>query len=191
MRVRIQDLFQAKQIVFTGNEPWIEQIAKDLPTRPTATPRKITGMVELKMDSAGFVYGRGHIKHTPALSCSRCDHDIDWQINADINVSWRPPFESHAPRELSLSSEDLDVYFIEDGAVDLEQLVNDTIQCALPDQTFRTEVDLDACEYCSMSPNNPLVFPENHGQSTETNHKASPFSILARLGNSSTSDASK
>lgn len=176
MKIRVQEIAPTKTVVLHGSESWLQAIAVDLQTSPTPPPTLITGEINLRTDAAGFVYGKGLIKHTPILSCHRCDKDIPWPIEAYVDVSWRPAYESHAPRELTLTPEDLDVYFIESGTIDLEQLVIDTLQCALPDQIPTCSDETGECSVCGAELGSTLVY----GEPTDE-IRVSPFAVLKNL----------
>ena len=178
MRVRVENLDKVTTVNLTGDEPWIAQIANILHQGEGSATARISGQIELRKDSAGFVYGKGHFSHTPILSCSRCAKDVPWPMDVAVNVTWRPPFEGSTPRELSLSAEDLDVYFIENGELDLEELVNDALQCAVPSRVLKTvEGSDDDCGVCGINLSDDLVAGKHDDSSN------SPFAILKNLKN--------
>ncbi len=176
MLIRVADFYPNLSIKISGDEPWLKEIEKNLQVGEAPPASKITGEIHLRKDSAGFVYGDGSVKHTPTLSCSRCAIDILWPLEAKIAVTWRPPFESVTPRELALTSEDLDVYFIEDGKIDISQIVNDVLLCAIPDQIVPRMEGSDDCGVCGINLLNNLVYGNN-----EPLEITSPFDVLKNL----------
>lgn len=176
MQVRVQEITPTKLVVIKGDEPWLKPIIAAVQESENAAASTITGELHLRSDAAGFVYGKGIIKHTPLLTCGRCDKEVPWEIEAPVDVSWRPAYETHAPREISLTAEDLDVYFIENGCVDIEQLVLDTLLCALPEQIPVRRNDSDECGICGVSLKGGLVYGDNVDIERE-----SPFAILKNL----------
>ncbi|MCX6126668.1 MAG: DUF177 domain-containing protein [Proteobacteria bacterium] len=178
MLVRIAEIASKKSIQILGTEAWLGPIAASIANRKTNNGGlgSITGDLNLRADSAGFIYGSGTIRHTPVLTCSRCDLEIPWPIEAKIDVSWRPAFESHAPQELTLTHQDLDVYFIENGSIDIAQLILDTLNFALPSQLPVRRDDTDDCGICGESLASTLVYGE-----AEQERPLSPFSALKDL----------
>ena len=179
MRLSVKNLEKNNTITIRGDEAWVLEIAKAIHQGGSATPGVISGEITLRTDSAGFIYGKGTLQHTPILSCSRCAKDIPWPLNCQIDVTWRPPFESSTPREMSLSAEDLDVYFIEDGTIDLEELVNDALQCEVPNKIMKfADASENDCGVCGMNLVDELV----HGKREDAESR-SPFAVLKNLKN--------
>jgi uncharacterized metal-binding protein YceD (DUF177 family) len=157
-----------------GQDPWLAQVAKDLaPDSPETS--NIRGNVSLHADTAGFVHASGHVTADAMLPCSRCGHPKKVHLESGISATFRPPYNEQAPRELALESEDFDVYFIEQGQVDLEILLNDVLQCALPTQVICAEGDLEGCGGGSEN-DDDLVYGEN-----KPLEKESPFAVLKSL----------
>ena len=155
-----------------SEDPWLSRMAKDLtPDAPETS--NISGNISLHADTAGFVHASGHVKADATLPCSRCGHTQKVHVKSEISATFRPPYSEHAPRDLALESEDFDVYFIEQGQVDLEILVNDVLQCALPAQVFCSE---DDPEGCGGESHEDLVYGEN-----KPLEKESPFAVLKSL----------
>ena len=179
MLVRVAEIASKKSIKILGTEAWLAPIATSIANLKTGCgtgPRIITGELQLRADSAGFIYGTGMIRHTPILACSRCDLEIPWPIEAKVDVSWRPAFESHTPQELTLTQQDLDVYFIENGSIDIAQLILDTLNFALPSQLPVRRDDTDDCGICGESLASTLVYGES-----DQEKPLSPFSTLKDL----------
>ena len=179
MRIPAHQIENDLTVTITGDEPWLVPIVASLSDidRESKTPPRITGTIKLRKDTAGFVHGKGVLKHSPSLVCGRCDDVLAWPIQADVNVSWRPAFESNAPHEINLTAEDLDVYFIEDGAIDLSQLVNDCLHLAIPSHVPVRTPDSEDCLTCGLSLANTLVY----GDGVSLPPKASPFEGLKDL----------
>jgi uncharacterized metal-binding protein YceD (DUF177 family) len=120
-------------ITITRDDPWLARIASDLaPSSPEATD--ITGQLNLRADQAGFVYVTGSVCATALLPCDRCGQLVTTHLTPAMNATFRPPYAGAPPREMLLDSGDMDVYFLENDCVDIEQLVHDALQCALPGQ---------------------------------------------------------
>ena len=174
MRLPTQSLSSTPhQVSFMGQDPWLLRVAKDL-TPDSPDTSNISGNISLHSDTAGFVHANGHVSADALLPCSRCGRTQKIHLESPISATFRPPYSEHAPRDLALESEDFEVYFIEQGQVDLEVLVNDVLQCALPAQIICEEGDLEGCvgdDYGS-----DLVYGDN-----KPLEKESPFAILKSL----------
>jgi uncharacterized metal-binding protein YceD (DUF177 family) len=144
MRILTSTLPSPHHIQFLGNEAWLSQISKDLsPEAPEMS--KIHGQVTLRTDSGGFILVSGSVTAQATRHCDRCGQAVSIPLHSDFSATFRPPFTDVAPRILALSSEDLEVYFIEDGAVDLEVIINDSLQCAIPTHIGCSQADVTVC----------------------------------------------
>lgn len=176
MLIRVDDIHPTFSLSIHGNEPWLAPIVELMHDGETKSDSKITGEIQFRKDSAGFVYGKGHVKYTPLLACSRCAMDIPWPLDTTFEVMWRPPFESVTPREMALSAEDLDVYFMVDGKINVEELINDVLQCARPEQVLIRTEGSDDCGICGVNLLDNLVYGKD-----EPLESTSPFAALKNL----------
>lgn len=188
MQIRVAELNtqKPKTITLTGEESWLKSIAANLnETSDHSKTNPVTGSLTLRMDSAGFVHGTGMLFHEVLRICGRCSHPTSFPLNADVSVRWRPPFTTHVPRDISLTAEDLDVYFIENDRIDIEQVVLDTLQCALPDVDPAHADATDPTQICEPSADEVsevLVYSdEASGEKPQEPEKVSPFAVLKDL----------
>ncbi len=149
----------------------MQLMARDL---SPAAPEKsqVHGQLSLQRDTAGFVLVTGHLSAQAFLPCDRCGEDVHVPVETDVAATFRPAYETNIPREISLSAEDLEVYFIENGEVDLEVLVNDALQCALPGNILC----LSSNCHSQTESDDGLVFKDSKDFRTE-----SPFAVLKNL----------
>ena len=172
MKLSVKTLSSPHQVEFENRDSWLKEIARELtPSEPESS--NIRGNLTLKQDSAGFVHATGTVTAQATQPCDRCGRDVQFPIESSINVTFRPPYVDNAPREIALSPEDLDVYFIEDDHIDLEVLINDTLQCAIPTHILCHDSD---SEGCSEDEDDGLVYGESTPHEIE-----SPFAILKNL----------
>lgn len=173
MKINVKTLMTPHKVHFDQQERWTQQIVRDLsPGKPSDT--NLNGELTLKSDSAGFIHVSGSVKAQATLPCDRCGRDVIIPIVSDIVATYRPPYLEHAPREMALSTEDLDVYFIEDGHVDLEVLINDTLQFAVPNHILCQESDSDGC--AGGDQDSDLVYSDQVDDNSQ-----SPFAVLRDL----------
>ncbi len=171
MKLSVTSVKYPHNVVITPDAPWLNLIARDLsPSSPEKA--RIQGELSLNADSAGFITASGHLKAQATLPCDRCGKDTSIPLETKVTAIFRPEYQENAPREMTLSPEDLEVYFIENDAVDLEVLVNDSLQCALPNHVLCGSDGDQPCE----DPDDGLVYRDS------TEFKAeSPFAVLKNL----------
>jgi uncharacterized metal-binding protein YceD (DUF177 family) len=171
MKLSVSSLKFPHRITVTNEAPWVLFIAQHL--NANAPPAAgIAGELVLKQDSAGFIHVGGSLSAAANLPCDRCGSDLDFPIAVDVKATFRPPYESSVPREMSLSEEDFEVYFIENGELDIEVLVHDTLQCALPLHILCENAGQPPC----AGPDQGLT-ASAFGES----ERESPFAILKNL----------
>ncbi len=171
MRISTNLINDSYSVTISKQDSWLERTARDIaPSSPETAD--ISGNLELRQDRAGFVHVTGKIMASALRPCDRCGQLVKLPIVAEITAEFRPPYASVAPREMTLSYEDMDTYFLENGCVDIEQVVNDAIQCAIPAQIHCQAFDgSQPCDNTNDS--NGLIYGE-----TLRDDESSPFSIL-------------
>ena len=114
--------------------------------------------------------------YAPMVPCSRCEQTIAWPLAIEVEALFRPESEENRDRDVTLTEAELDHYYLEGDAVDLEQLVTDLVQTALPTQLVQTSDDGSSCKICLTDLRETQVYGARGG-------KASPFADLAKLKN--------
>lgn len=134
----------------------------------------------------------GQAGFTPTLACGRCLKEGPLAVQSAIDVSVRLKDASSAGRAVScaedalpadmndggtdkeLDTKQLDIYAVEDGAIDLLQIVRDAVDFAVPEPvTFRD--DAGYCGLCKQTVADALVAS---GGDTEA---VNPFAALKGL----------
>ena len=182
MKFRVKDL-SAKPTPLTigGSEEWLNDLyASFAHTSDVAsgkvTPGKLQATLELTKDLAGFVRVAGNLKYTPHIDCSRCGETITWPIDESVDVVFRPfVSEPEGGKEISLTKDDVDQYIIEGGTVDIEGLINDLVQMAIPINTVMLNESEAACKICGLAVTEDKVYGEGEPE------KVSPFAVLKKL----------
>jgi uncharacterized metal-binding protein YceD (DUF177 family) len=178
MRVHLFDLKPSKQLQILGTEPWLDKIYADFPaTEPGSKERPhITGTLTLMLEESGSVLVTGHIDFAPVVSCTRCDLGIAWPLHFDLTTRFlTDPVNEDATRERLLTTAELDAYYLEADEVDLEQLINDTVQTGIPAHILATTDDGANCRVCLAD----LTEPQAYGE--RDTGEASPFAALRGL----------
>ena len=150
---------------------------KDLSAKPT--PLTIGGSEEWLNDLyASFAHTSDVAsgKVTPHIDCSRCGETITWPIDESVDVVFRPfVSEPEGGKEISLTKDDVDQYIIEGGTVDIEGLINDLVQMAIPINTVMLNESEAACKICGLAVTEDKVYGEGEPE------KVSPFAVLKKL----------
>lgn len=180
MRVHISDLDQDKTITLSGTEDWLTTLYANFPLGETGAGVKprLTGSLKLTLAEGGYVHVRGSLKYAPILNCGRCEKGLPLPLDLAIDTTYMPAAAPVADKELNLTEADLETYYLEDDAVDLEGLIIDTVDLAVPTRFVVTKDDDKTCAACGIDLSNDRLYA-SHGD--EAAEKASPFSILKDL----------
>lgn len=183
MKLIAKDLREIKMIDIQGHEPWLGEIYSSF----QGTDCQLHGKIVVKPEAYGVYALEGHVDFTPLVECSRCQEPLGYPIHRDFSIRFIDRDAAEADFEIEgmeddgeeferdLVSEDLDTYYIEKtGELDIEMVVNDFIQTALPTRVTCASVD----KACGM----PL---QNHESGLIHKDKAdvdmSPFAALKHL----------
>jgi len=176
MKLKAEDLRSPKTITITGDEPWLGLIYESFNLTKPQEDRRITGSLTVTPSAYGLYQIDGEVSFTPMVSCSRCEDFIPWEITRKIKVRYLdqgPIEEDEVERDLEPS--DMDAYYLEDGYLNLEVVVNDFIQTALPSRTVKTSADGKSCLICHKDVSDRVAFQD------EVKPEPSPFAVLKNL----------
>ena len=177
MRLAVSSISEQTVIEIRGDEPWLEPLYRDFPLPGGAGERAtLTGRLEFRLEEAGSVMVTGTLTYAPIVTCSRCDKALAWPLRCEVSTRFLPEQVNDMPREKNLSRDDLDAYFLDSHAVDVELLVNDTVQMALPTQFLATDPSGQNCRICAVQLDTEQVY----GSAKEPAEK-SPFAALKGL----------
>jgi len=172
MLLPLHNLRSPHVLKLLSSEEWLKPVAEDLsPSKPELA--KIEGEITLRTTSAGFVHASGLITATAMQPCSLCGDSVTLPLSAQVKATFRPPYEGDPPKDLSLMTEDLDVYFIEKGGLNLAILINDALQCALPYQV--------TCESSGLGPCDNGHLASDEGETGARSGANSPFAVLKTI----------
>lgn len=175
MRIPLTDLNRPKILTLKGDEDWLGRLYADF---PLGRDRALVGTLTLEAGPGGEVSVRGKVEFAPTVACSRCAKSIPWPLAIDVDARFLPERGPETKREITLTGADLDAYYIEHGAVDVEQLLNDVVQTELPLQLVRANEAGDECLICHADLDRELVY----GAQEQAQEKpASPFAALKDL----------
>ena len=185
MKVLVKDMREPKIIDILGTEPWLNEIyASFLGNEGYGLKGKVT----ITPGEYGVFTVEGKIDYVPLVGCSRCQKEIPWPINKDISVrfidrdaaeagfDFEDDLEGEAMLERDLVSEDLDTYYLDKtGELDVEMVINDIVQTALPTRLIRLNKDGKSCRICSDDVDTAIVYKDENDVDT------SPFAMLKNL----------
>jgi uncharacterized metal-binding protein YceD (DUF177 family) len=181
MKLKAEDLRSPKTIPITGDEPWLGLIYESFDIKGAVPPeRRITGSLTIIPSNYGLYQIEGAVQFTPTVACSRCEDRIPWEISRKIKVRYleQAPLEEDAEEEIEreLEPSDMDAYYIDaQGMIDLEIVINDFIQTALPTRLVKTASDGKSCLICHKDVSEKAVFKD------EIKPEQSPFAVLKNL----------
>ncbi len=180
MKVYLRELRPTLTITIHGDEPWLTELYKgfEVPSGAKVEPKKLEGSLDLRLEEGGTVQVRGRLAYVPVVACSRCDMALAWPLSMRVDTRFYPPPSlGELPKERSLSEADLDAYELDGDMLNLEQLVIDTVNAALPDRILPEPLqDGKSCSVCLGDLTSELVYGKG-----EVPEKESPFSALKGL----------
>ncbi len=184
MKVLVKDMREAKTIKIEGREPWLNEIyASFLGNEGYG----LQGEIVITPEDYGVYTVEGKIEYVPMVGCSRCQKEIPWPINKEVSVRYIDRAAAEAEFEIEgieegevierdLDSEDLDTYYLSAaGEIDIEMVINDIVQTALPTRLIVLNKDGKSCRICLDNVETPLVYKD------ELDPEKGPFAMLKNL----------
>jgi len=174
MKININSINPTLVVEITGTEPWLATIYADYFSGEDKNHALIQGKIKLHAEEAGTFVVTGALKFVPALPCSRCEKSIDWPLDVSIDLRYLPELTNSLEKEKNLTPADLEAYYVEEGRIDLEVLVNDTINDAIPLRVQHTKEGDSNCLTCGKDLSGEKIW-------SSQDEKPSPFAILKGL----------
>ncbi len=177
MKIKTRKLFNSLVVNVSGSEDWLSAIYQLFPSPTEANQPKIAATLQISpIDETRYYAVKGTIQYAPFVACSRCNEPINWPINVSFSVRYQPDDDGEAGVDKILTREELDYYFLDaQGDIDLEALLNEQIQLAVPSKTILVAEDGHHCRIC-LSPLMRADLPIS-----STGNQNSPFAKLAAL----------
>ena len=179
MKVHILDLNPDLDVSIAGDEDWLAPIYGDfpLPDDCKTEPAKIVGQAKVQKITDDVVRVTGQLKYEPQVSCSRCVKAIAWTLEESFDVYFQRRGQTELPKDVTLRKGELDEYYFEAEEIDVGEVINDTIQTALPTRFLPEAVDGSACKICGIDLEPDHVF----GTPASEDDKDHPFAALKGL----------
>jgi uncharacterized metal-binding protein YceD (DUF177 family) len=182
MKLLTKGLRGPKTLTLQGDESWLSEIYSSFP----ANERPLSGQIEVIPEAYGLYAVKGHVDYTPSVECARCSELIGYPIHRDISVRFIDRDQAESGLDIEgidedeviereLDSKDLDTYYIEStGEIDLEMVINDFVQTALPTRVTCANVN-KICGVDLKDSQSGLVHKDKN------DFESSPFAALKSL----------
>jgi uncharacterized metal-binding protein YceD (DUF177 family) len=131
MKINIHSINPTLVLEVTGNEAWLKNIYAEY-QRHGEGRKPLTGSIKLHEEEAGTYLVTGELAMTAVLPCDLCERGLAMPVKMTLNTRYLPGLTNTIEKEKNLSRSDLDAYYIEDEQIDLEELLNDSINDTLP-----------------------------------------------------------
>lgn len=178
MKIRVQDIRDSLSVEIKGNEPWLTPFYESFAQRSDGSPGdksgKLVANVRIDEIPGDVIRVSGNVKFSPLISCGRCGDAIIWPVDRSFDVYYERdfPFDPEQ-REINLRPGELDRYYVENGMIDLEALLNEMVQLDIPLSNIRASEDESKCLVCDEDLTVPLAYEEMGEMKKE-----SPFAVL-------------
>ncbi len=116
----------------------------------------LAGQAALDAELTGSECGaelNGQIRASVLLDCTRCLEPSEKKLAFEFRAIFVDSSQEDAAVEKELSDDALDTSFVEDGRIDLREVVREQILLAVPEQIFCREDCLGLCSKCGTNLN--------------------------------------
>ena len=113
-----------------------------------------TAILDLDVRADGNKYRVcGRLDATLELGCCRCLEPCRVVVGADVDVLYLPASDNTGDAEVQIEEADLNTAFYRDDQIDLEQLMHEQFQLALPMKPLCRDDCLGLCSVCGGNRN--------------------------------------
>ncbi len=121
-------------------------------------PTRVVGPMKVRLEGKVRPVGEHYLVDGRALaggklSCCRCLEPVDWQLESPFDVEVGLAESAPLDPELALEEADLDVMFLEEPLLDLEQLAIEQVVLELPMRVLCDEECAGLCPRCGVNRN--------------------------------------
>ena len=142
-----------------GHGEHFERVFQIAVFEPPDEDYRVAAPVELSMDidKAGKDVFRvtGRAKTTLELTCSRCVEPFELTLDARFELRYvpQPVAPAEGEREIEIDEDDLTTAFYREGSLDVEDLLREQFQLALPMKPLCAEGCRGLCPECGVNLN--------------------------------------
>jgi len=116
-------------------------------------PLVAEGVAELLADTGGEVHIKGRIRADVETECDRCLGRAAFHIDTPIDLYYRPLEESVEEDEKAIDEGEAEIGFYEMPGLQLEDIVREQVDLALPMQRVCSESCKGICPVCGVNRN--------------------------------------
>ena len=157
-----------------GTEDWLSKIYAEFKTPKDAQRPLLKALVSVDARDPVCVTVKGTVDYTPFVDCSRCGLAISWAISESIETRYLRDI-SDLSDDLELDESSIEDFTLTNGKTfDLEELINDAVQLALPTRLIRVGAN-DECLVCDEKLSDPIQ------NSADSESALNPFKALKNL----------
>lgn len=155
MIVDVSKMKSVETIKVEGTEPWLSKIYSEFKTPKNATLPLLQAAISVDARDPACVTVKGSVDYTPFVDCSRCGIGISWPISETIETRFLRDIPEFS-EDLELDEASIEEFTLKDGKTfDLEELINDVVQLALPPRLVRVGEN-DECLICDEKLSEPI-----------------------------------
>lgn len=149
MKVRFADIDSGLTVELKGGEEWLAGIRK---TFVRGIKEDFSGSIALRRLARDRFEVKIDVGFTPILPCAKCNESIEMKFKiAEEAVVENSKERIYADRKsVELQPEDFEVYSMPGAFLDVEVILNDAVQLAIPDQCVALENRESGHERCSV-----------------------------------------
>lgn len=175
MKFAVHDLHAAKTITITGHEEWLSAIYSDFAVDKSAAKGLLNAELSVSRREEGTSYRVvGSVRFCPNVDCARCGDKLTWPIDTTVDLIFAPDDREYKPgSEVSLALADLETYPLINDTIDIETILNDAIEEAIPLAPVLRDASGTSCKQCGKSLDARVVFG-----SEQKDPAPSPFAAL-------------
>lgn len=136
----------------------------------------VAASLALTRKGEGKVEARGKLHLDVMLTCDRCLTEFSYNVNALFQVIYEvndPDHHWHV-HEMETSEADLETELLEEGVIDISDLLRQQLLLTLPEKKLCNEKCKGLCSVCGINLNQKKC-------SCEREVRNSPFSILSQI----------
>lgn len=179
MKIRVAQIRDSVSHDIKGDEKWLASLYESFAIARDGTRRDkcptMAAKIRLEVIPGDVIKVSGNVKFAPPISCGRCGDDIIWPVDSNFEVYYEKDFPiDPEQREVDLKPGELDRYYVENGTIDIESLLNEIVHLDIPLSNIRASEDGSSCLVCHADLSDPVVYEEEGQTRTE-----SPFKVLA------------
>jgi len=117
-------------------------------------PLLAQGSVELLGNTLGEIRVRGHVKVTIETDCDRCLEKVQFPIDSDFDLFFRPDVSRNRPsEEVELREGEAEIGFYEGGGLYLNDILREYVILSMPMHTVCSEACQGICPVCGENRN--------------------------------------